>query len=748
MSFAGSAFLIIALVATALSVGLLLVGQVWATQSAKNDSTKKTLLNSKAQAVGHFGRLAALLGAMALTAACLVMVICFMTGDVSILYVLQNRSLSTGGFAWLFKLSGLWASRAGSLLFWAFLIAAFAVVLVVHTRNLRERLDDAALTVVQAVLLAFVGILVFSSDYQPFAPTPPNMFTETGALTASASVYHMNHLLEHWAMAIHPPTLFLGYAGLTVPFAYAIGALIVNDPSKLWVERATRYVLFSWLLLGAGIGLGAVWAYVCLGWGGYWGWDPVENASLLSWLICVALAHTFTVYRQRGAFKRWGIMCACLSFTFVIVATFITRSGIVQSVHSFQGDPVSLVLFGGLIVVSLVVAIVGLIIRWKSFTADTEGGDDVENMLSKDAAYYFNNVIMVVFALLLVYMTVSAALPTWLPFGGDTLAKTAYEAIARPLGIFYLLIMAVGPMFSWTHTDPKKFLRQARVPGICALVAFAGLIAYWATNLRPAYYAMLAKGDTNAQTLLEAGPTWYYDGLAVVGLLVACLLFFNALFMLVRGVRGWARAHDASPLAGVAGMFRTHASAFGGFITHMGMAVVLVGLIGSSMYVTQESGYVAYDEATNTASNELKIQEYRLVFADRAIVDTIDVDGMYTYEVTFDVYRGDAYVGQVNPQMQIDANTMQRFTNASVLSFADEDLFVTYRGDNATTGAMGFDVFVNPLMTPLWTGFFMLMLGTFLSIVGGRSPQEARARKTRVDAGADAAADAEDKDSE
>ena len=183
----------------------------------------------------------------------------------------------------------------------------------------------------------------------------------------------------------------------------------MNAYPSVWVERATRFVLGSWLFLGAGIGLGAVWAYVVLGWGGYWGWDPVENASLLSWLVCVALVHTFTVYRQRGAFKRWAFMCTCLAFTFVIVATFITRSGIVQSVHAFEGDPVSLALFGGLIAVSAVVPLVLIAVRWKSLATDTEGADDVENMLSKDGAYYFNNVILIVFTLLLTYMTVASA---------------------------------------------------------------------------------------------------------------------------------------------------------------------------------------------------------------------------------------------------------------------------------------------------------------------------------------------------
>ena len=192
--------------------------------------------------------------------------------------------------------------------------------------------------------------------------------------------------------------------------------------------RSQRYTLFSWVLPGRGHRLGAIWAYVVLGWGGYWGWDPVENASLLSWIVGVALIHSFTVYRQRGAFKRWSVMCACLTFAFVIVGTFISRSGLVQSVHAFEGDPVSLALFGALIGASILAGIVGLIVRWKSFGPASSGADDVENMLSKDAAYYFNNVIMVVFAVLLTYLTVSSALPAFLPFGGQTVSAGTYNA--------------------------------------------------------------------------------------------------------------------------------------------------------------------------------------------------------------------------------------------------------------------------------------------------------------------------------
>ena len=704
MATAGLAFLVAAFAGSLVAVVFLLVGHM----------TGK-------RALSRVGQAAVLVSALALLASCLVLVVCFMTGDYSIKYVLEERTLSTDGMAWLYKLSGLWAGRAGSLLFWTFLIALFGAIMLGRSAwggraqangpdDTAYRLDNLAMMVLEVVVAVFCGVLLFSEGNMPFTPTPANYFAADGSLTAQASLYSMNQLLEHWAMAIHPPLLFVGYAGLTVPFAYAVATLIVGDVSRLWVDRATRFVLASWLFLGAGIGLGAVWAYVVLGWGGYWGWDPVENASLLSWLVCVALVHTFTVYRQRGAFKRWAVMCACLSFTFVIVATFITRSGIVQSVHAFAGDPVSLALFGGLIAVSIVVPLVGIIVRWKSFGSDTQGGDDVENILSKDAAYYFNNVIMIVFTLLLTYMTLASALPKWLPFGGDSLGTTSYEAIARPLGIVYLLILAVCPLLAWGKTDPKKFFRQARVPAVCAVALFALLAFWWATQFVPTYDAMMAKANANSQTLLEAGPSWYYNGLALVGLLVASLLFFNALFMLVRNVRTPAK----------------RASAIGGAFAHVSMGVILVGLIGSSMYVHEETGYMHVEEENTDAevsaivsAEPFEVGEYRLEYASDSITDDTETHNSMTYEVVFDVYKDGAYIGQANPSVQLDVVTQQQKLNASVVSFPEEDLFVVYRGVNQQ-GDFSLDVRINPFILSVWVGFGMLLLGTLVALVGPR----------------------------
>ena len=710
MSTYGLIGLLIAFAGVAVSIVCLLVGHLM--------GRKRT--SGFVETLTWGGYIASILSAVALTFCCALLVFCFMTGDTSIQYVVQNHSDASGTLGWLYKLSGLWGGRQGSLLFWAWLISVFNAVVAIRSMKKMDKLDNMALLVSQIVLAAFAGVLLFSESNMPFTAMPAMYFDSTGALTNGAQIWGMNALLEHWAMAIHPPTLFIGYAGLTIPFAYAIAALIVNDPSKAWVERSSRYAIFSWLFLGIGIGLGAVWAYVVLGWGGYWGWDPVENASLLSWLVGVALIHSFTVYRQRGAFKRWSVMCACITFAFVIVGTFITRSGLVQSVHAFEGDSVSLVLFLALIVLSVVAGIIGLVIRWKSFGPSKGGEDSIENMMSKDAAYYFNNVIMVVFAFLLAYLTISSALPSWLPFGGQALSAGTYNTIARPLGIIYCMILAVCPLLSWGKTEGKQFWKRARVPGICALVLFVILMAYFLMYLLPSYDAMVAAGGSTAASVTDYGPSWYYNGMAVVGFIVASLLFFNSLFMLGRGLRAYKKKHGKNVLASLFGMFKDHAATYGGFVAHISMAIILVGLIGSSMYVTEKVEYLEYDPETGGTNDEFVIQDFTLKYTGNSI-DELENGTDILYTLEFDVYKGEEFVGHVAPSVQLVSTTQQQKLLASVIGFPTEDLFVVYRGVN-TDGDFALDVRVNPCISLVWVGFGLMMVGILIALIGKRKP--------------------------
>ena len=527
MGFLGAMGLLLAFVASVASVLLLAAGQVLEARSRGADL---------AQSLLWAGRIVVAVCFAALTLCCGVLVFCFLTGDYTLQYVLDQHSRSTGLMGVLFNIAGLWAGREGSLLFWSWLISLFSLIVSLRRLDQLAKLDTCAVLVMEAVLAAFLGVLLFSDANAPFSATESRYYGPDGTLTTVATVMGMNTLLEHWAMAIHPPLLFVGYAGLTVPFAYAVSALVCNDYSKGWIDRSNRITLASWLFLTVGIGLGSVWAYVVLGWGGYWGWDPVENASLLPWLMGVALIHSMTMYRKRGIFKGWALLCACLTYGFVIVGTFISRSGLVQSVHAFEGDPVSLALFGALIAISFGVGITGVVLRRKSIGASEassapeacapmgEGEAEparAESLLTREDFYFFNNVFMVAATVLLTYLTVSSALPSFLPLGGQSLPAGAYNMLARPLGILYLLLMAVCPLLSWGGSDLRKGLGRLKVAsGVCA-VTFVLLMAYFVLVLSPSYDASLAAGGSIAADLVEQGPAWYYKGLTVVGLAVA-----------------------------------------------------------------------------------------------------------------------------------------------------------------------------------------------------------------------------------
>lgn len=662
-----------------------------------------------AETLSWGGRIAALIVFVGLSVSCAVLVWCFLTDDVGIQYVLDNHVSTTGAWGVFYRVSGLWAGREGSLLFWAWLIGLFGAIASVRRMAKVEPLDNIAVLVIQLVLVAFAGIMLFSAENTPFAATDPIYFNADGTLTSAAQLLGMNSLLQHWAMAIHPPMLFVGYAGLTVPFAYAIATCVVGRGDSQWVLRSERFALAAWMFLTLGIGLGAVWAYVVLGWGGYWGWDPVENASLLSWLVCVALIHSFTVYKRHGIFKCWAVMSACLAFAFCIVGTFISRSGIVQSVHAFEGDAVSTVLFGTLIVASVLASAVGCLARRASFAPEA-AAPEAESMVSKHGAYFVNNVFMILMACALAYLTVAQALPSWLPLGGHSVPTGTYEAIARPVGVVYLLMMAVCPLLGWCKTDPKAFLRKARVPAVCAAVLFAVLAVYWGSVLLPAYDGIVSAAGEHAELVLEQGPAWYYNGLALVAFFVASLLIFNSCYQLTRVVRASGK--------GVV-------SRLGSCVSHLAVGIILIGLVGSAMYVTEANGYLPYDEQTNTSSERFAIDAYELGLAGAhaGMADNLkDVE----YAIDLDVYHDGEFIGQTRPAITLVAATQQQKYTAGVVGMPLEDLFVVYRGAGMNDAGLHLDVRVNRLVSFVWVGMAFLVAGMCLTVLG---PREAPARR-------------------
>jgi cytochrome c-type biogenesis protein CcmF len=633
------------------------------------------------------------------TGAILVLLYAFLTNNFTFQYVAENHTTDISRLQWLYKVSGVWAGREGSLLFWEWLLAGFAAWVAYRRLQFTDRLSNVALAVTNVVQTFFlVGLFIETNN--PFQAVTiaadGSMMKVIGGVqqvVGNVNQSAMNPLLQHWAMILHPPTLFIGYAGLTIPFAFAIAALILNDGGKGWVEISGRITVFSWLFLGIGIGLGAIWAYVVLGWGGYWAWDPVENASLLPWLTGVGLLHSFTVYRRREGFKAWAVVMATFSFVFVILATFITRSGVVESVHAFEKDFLSLGLFLAMMVIALLVGLGGLAMRAATFRSR----DEFESLTSKEAAYYFNNVLMLVAAIIVSGLTLAPA------FGGLKFSAGSYDNIARPVGILYVAILVLCPILSWRATDRETFWKRARVPVLGGLGLGAVLVAVWYLQLLPIFQ----RGNPAAGNMLMS---LWYNGQAVAGLLVAGIAIVMPLYLFWTGASARAKSKKTSVGAALLAILGKARSQSGGYIAHLGIGVILVGLVGSSMFVEDVPGVVQ-----TTAGQSFSAGGYTFVF--NKMDEKQLANGDVLTRAIFDLKRANgASAGQVGPAELFNAVSQQATRDVAIIQEPLRDVFVVLEDSAQGKGPLKLNVKINPLISFTWAGFVLLVLGTVLAV--------------------------------
>ena len=645
-----------------------------------------------------------------LTACVAIILFAMITEDYTLAYVVSNYPATDSPLQPLYRVSAVWAGRQGSLLLWTWLISAFAAAQAHRRRHAKDDLTVVALGVSQVVVALFAGALVFSASNNPFMPTAAQYLTADGELVSK--IGGMNPLLMHWAMILHPPATFIGYAAMTLPFAYAMASLIIGDLSARWVELCDRLAVFGFIFLSIGMGLGAVWAYVVLGWGGFWAWDAVENASLMSWLTCVAMIHSFTMYRKHGIFKRWSMFTATITFIFVVLGTFITRSGLVQSVHAFAEDPVSTYFFLAIMVASGLAFLLGLLYRHGEIGEDD---DQIESMLSKNGSYYLTNIIMVVAGVLVAYLTVSSALPGWMPLGGSVVAAGAYNAVARPVAVVVVLLMAVCPLLGWRKTEGPAFWGHMRRPLVVAALIFAMELTYFAIKLVPTYYGIMADGGDAATALAEQGPALYHFALTVTAFASAALLLGTSEYLLARGVRARIKNKGESAPRALVNLFRRSPAQAGGYLCHLGVAIAVIGLVGSMMYVREVT--VSLPDKVGESA---QVGDYVLTLTgSQRYADGQDGEAM---RVELDVTRAgeDGVLGHVSPSMKVAAATSQTTLDAAVMTFPSEDLFVAFQGMNAD-GTLSINVKVNPLILFTWAGGAISTLGIVLAFAPRRA---------------------------
>ena len=581
------------------------------------------------------------------------------TNDFSLKYVQENNALDTPR---LYTIAGLWAALEGSILLWGLILTGY--LMIVHHKFRGRRTDPLvgwATAVMLAVCSFFFALMI--------GPANPFQRLATVPLDGRGP----NPLLQnHPLMAIHPPVLYLGYVGFTVPFAFAIAALITGRIGEGWLLETRRWTLVAWGCLTLGIVLGAWWSYEVLGWGGYWGWDAVENASFLPWLTGTAYLHSVLVQERHGLLRVWNLSLLCATFSLTILGTFLTRSGVVQSVHAFSNSSIGpwlISLFAVVVAVSL-----GLI-GWRGDRLRSSG--TIDSPLSREGAFLANNLLFAAFAFVVLLGTVFPLLvEAW---NGDRLSIGApyFDTMTTPIGLVMLFLMAIAPVLPWRKASGEVLSARLQWPLIAAVVVLA---------------VCVGSGLRGVEALLA-----FFLGAFAAG---------AAIRQLVLAARG-ARARKQSMLRALVGR------ANGGMIVHLGVIIIAVAIAasrtyGSSTVLTLEPG-----KPQTFNGHKVELVGVRTEYVtDR---DGVRVPRSYKADVRVDDGRIDS------PALTQFAAQGQLIPTPSVRTGFTKDLYLTYdRRPKDDGGAAQIGFYIQPMTVWLWIGGLIMALGTVLAIVPGR----------------------------
>jgi cytochrome c-type biogenesis protein CcmF len=672
----GSFSLLIALVLSAYS---LLAGAValrlLATGRTAAISPERLAETARRAGIGSF--LAASCAAFALVWAAF-------TNDFSVAYILQhsNRALPTP-----YKFAALWSGQEGSLLLWAWLLTAYGFVL-----RMRHKVD-VTLTAYASTILA--GIQVFFFLLINFPATPFSLVS--GAIPPDGN--GLNPLLQYPEMVIHPPMLYLGYVGFAVPFAFALGALMMRYPGEKWIHITRRWTMVTWLFLTVGIFLGMHWAYNVLGWGGYWGWDPVENASLMPWLTGTAFLHSVMMQEKRGMMKSWNVWLIFSTFLLAILGTLLTRSGLVSSVHAFAQSPIG-TWFWVFLVIVLAVCTFTYILNRDHLRSEHH----LESLVSRESSFLFNNLVLLVACMTILWGTLYPVLSEYVQGNRVTLSSPYYNTIAVPIGVFLLFITGIGPLLAWRSTSMRSIRKNFVIPSISALIVAVAIVPF---GVHP--WTILTTGEQGGFY------AWITFSLAAF---VATAIFAE----FFRGARVIQKHSGQNLFASVVQLTRRNTRRYGGYLVHFGVVLIFIGISGQAFNQSKEM--------TMNYKQNLFIGPYRIECMD------FSQDSNPNYDTTFallDVYRGDRKVTQLAPELRFYTASQQPQTMVANHSTLEWDLYVIYAGSDPATGQPVIKAFLNPLVAWIWIGVLVTILGTGIALVPNLSASLA-AQRTRIPA--------------
>jgi len=615
-------------------------------------------------------------------------VIFLLIGDhYEVAYVsnVTSRSMPT-----YLKITALWGGQPGSLVFWSWLMAAFASAVTLRKWD-RDREFLPWVIVVSLITLAFFLALVIFVE-NPFVrlwQTPTGvtaaMFPPRGAsLFTPRDGSGLNPLLRHPGMIIHPPMLYLGFVSFVIPYAFAMAALITGRSDDRWIRITRRWTLWAWLFLSLGLVLGGRWAYDVLGWGGYWGWDPVEIAAFMPWLTGTAFLHSVMIQEKRGMFKQWNMVLIILTYDLVIFGTFLTRSGVLSSVHAFAQSAIG-PLFFGFIGFTFITSLALLLQRWGDLKSEAQ----MTSLLSREALFLLNNLLFLSILVVCFWGVIFPLISELVTGQKVTVGPPFYERATGPLFAGLLLLMGVAPLSAWRYSTMKTLGRAIWKPFVASLVVVA---------------AVLAGGIRQ----------WA----ALFGFWLAALVAFVTLYEFWRGALARHRRSGESLLVALWRLAGRNRRRYGGYIIHLGVVLMAIGIIGIEVFQTETQGTISQGE-------QLSLSGYTVTFDSLTNFDTDD--GRNVSRAVVNVSKNDIFKGQLYPRRDYFYDSQQPMTIPGVRSTWEDDLYVLLvdwrpvSAQNAT-----FKVYHNPLVNWLWLGAWVFILGTLVAAWPQKDPQTVR----------------------
>jgi cytochrome c-type biogenesis protein CcmF len=594
----------------------------------------------------------------------------FFTDDFSSAYVVahSNRDLSP-----FYKVAALWSGQEGSLLFWSFLLAVYVFSALMTYRN-----KNGELMPYVGVVLA--GVQIFFLTLNNFVASPFKALGVPGVhgamnLVTRADGNGLNPLLQYPEMVIHPPNLYSGYTGFTIPFAFALGALLARYPGEKWIHLTRKWTMIAWGFQTAGILLGAHWAYAVLGWGGYWAWDPVENASLLPWLTGTAFLHSVMMQEKRGMMKVWNVSLVFITFLLCITGTFLTRSGIVASVHAFAQSSIGNWFLGFIVVILLV-----------CFTAYYKNRDylksenQLDAIVSRESSFLFNNLILLVSCVAVLSGTLFPVFSEWLSSSRISVGPPFFNKVNVPIGLLLLFLTGVGPLLAWRKTSLESLKRNFAWPLVVGL--FGGVVAF-ALGFRQ-FYSLIC--------------------------MALCVFVAATISMeFYRGAKVIRARSGASFLASSIDLTMRNTRRYGGYIVHMGMVMIFIGLAG-----------VAFNRDVQKdmqPGQTMQIGQYTLLLQS---VDSKPEKNYTAERMNIEVLRDNKQLMMLYPERRKFNASEQSGTMVAIYSTLKEDLYVVYAGVSPETELPVIHAYLNPLVKWIWFGGAVVVLGTLVALLPNR----------------------------